>query len=136
MKSDLEKTVPEEITINLFRINIKPLKTVLIGKRNELANSLMRTHADIKSNQLKLCCEEYNNIYQRLVENPKSKEEMSQMKEWIDTLEIIIENQCETVQQLLIVFIKFVFIIYFSFLIKKIFFELKYMKFTGHGNIR
>lgn len=105
MKSNLQKTLPNEITIGLFLVNLKSLKKSLINKRNQLANSLMSTYASTLCNELELCCEEYKSMYLKLEENPISIEQVFEIREWIDTLPVLINNQSEIIKRLLMVYI-------------------------------
>lgn len=103
MKKKLEKTLPETIIIGLFSVNIRQLKELLIEKRIELANLLLKTHAIMTCEQLELCCTEYKSIYIKLGENPKSIEQVFEMREWIETLPILVRNQSEVVKRLYMV---------------------------------
>lgn len=104
MKTNLTKTLPENIIIGPFFVNLKPLKHFLIEKRNELSNLLMKTHASITTEEIEICCEEYRGIYLKLNENPVSIEQAFEMKDWIDTIPILIKNQSEIARRLLMVF--------------------------------
>lgn len=103
MKKKLEQTLPETITIGLFSVNIKNLKKLLVEKRRDLANLLLKTHADITCEQLELCCTEYRGINIKLGENPKTIEQVFEMREWIETLPVLIRNQSEIVKRLFMV---------------------------------
>jgi len=101
MKLNLEKTFPETITIGLFFIKIESLKQLLIKKRIELADLIMKTHASLMTDKIKMCCAEYNRMYLRLIEVPTTAEQVFEIKEWIDTLPILISEQSEIVRRLL-----------------------------------
>lgn len=103
MKKKLDLTLPETITIGLFSVNIKYLKKLLVEKRNDLANLLLRTHTNITCEQLELCCTEYRGIYIKLGENPKTIEHVFEIREWIETLPVLIRNQSEVVKRLFMV---------------------------------
>lgn len=100
MKLKLEKTLPETITIGLFFISIKSLKNVLVRKRIDLADLIMKTHASLTTEKIEICCAEYKRIYLRLTEIPTSIEQVFEIREWIDTLPILISNQSEIVKRL------------------------------------
>lgn len=100
MKLNLEQTFPESITIGLFLVNIKPLKHILVKKRNELANLIMETHATITAEKIEKCCAKYKTIYLRLIEVPTSIEQVFETREWIDTLPIAINNQSDIIRRL------------------------------------
>ncbi|XP_060838328.1 dynein axonemal heavy chain 1 [Rhopalosiphum padi] len=101
MKLNLEKTFPETITIGLFFIKIESLKQLLIKKRIELADLIMKTHASLMTDKIKMRCAEYNRMYLRLIEVPTTAEQVFEIKEWIDTLPILISEQSEIVRRLL-----------------------------------
>jgi len=100
MKSQLEKTFPETITIGLFAINIESLKHSLVRKRIDLAELIMKTHASLTTDKIETCCEEYNRMYLKLIEIPTSIEQVFEIKEWIDTSPLLISNQSEIVRRL------------------------------------
>lgn len=103
-KSKLKYTIPDTIIIGLFIVNIKGLKTLLIEKRDNLANSLMIHYASKTSEQLESYCAEYKRIYLKLSESPVSIEQVFEIKEWIDTLPNIIQNKSELVKNVILVF--------------------------------
>lgn len=103
LKSNLTKTLPETIIIGPFLVNLKPLQHILIEKRNELTNLLMKTHASITIEQIEICCEEYKGIYLKLNENPVSIEQAFEMKDWISTIPILIKSQSDIARRLLMV---------------------------------
>jgi len=84
-------------------VNNIELKKTLVKKRNDLANSLMVTHAGNTSDQLELCCAEYNRLHLRLNEVPASIEKLFEMKEWIESLPALIKTQSAIVNQLIVV---------------------------------
>lgn len=103
-KSKLKNIIPDTIIIGLFMVNIKMLKTSLIEKRDNLANSLMRYHANKTSEQLESYCAEYKRIYLKLSESPVSIEQVFEIREWINTLPNIIQNKSEIVKNVILVF--------------------------------
>lgn len=103
MKANLEITLPATITIGLFFVNVKPLKKLLIEKRTQLANLLMKTHATNTCDQFETCCSEYKGIYIKLSEIPTSIEQVFETRNWIDTLPFLIKNQSEIVKRLFMV---------------------------------
>lgn len=100
MKLKLEKTFPETITIGLFFISTKSLKNLLVRKRIDLADLIMKTHANLTTEKIEICCAEYKRMYLRLTEIPASIEQVFEIREWIDTLPILISNQSEIVKRL------------------------------------
>ncbi|XP_029347294.1 dynein heavy chain 1, axonemal [Acyrthosiphon pisum] len=100
MKLKLEKTFPETITIGLFFISITSLKHSLVKKRIDLADLIMKTHASLTTEKIEICCEEYKRMYLKLTEIPTSIEQVFEIREWIDTLPILISNQSEIVRRL------------------------------------
>ena len=100
MKLKLEKTFPETMTIGLFFISIKSLKHSLVRKRIDLADSIMKTHASLTTEKMETCCAEYKRIYLNLSEIPTSIEQVFEIREWIETLPILIRNQSEIVRRL------------------------------------
>lgn len=103
MKHNLKITIPETIVIGLFLVNIKPLKNLLIEKRNDLANLLMSQHASMISEQIESRCAEYKRIHLRLGESSASIEQVFETKEWINTLPTVVLNQSEIVKRLTMV---------------------------------
>lgn len=104
LRANLEKTIPDTITIGLFNVLIQQLKLLLIEKRTELLTILMKTHASKICEQFELCCDTYKEMYQKLNEDPTSIEQLFEMREWIETLPIIIKNTTDTVKQLFMVY--------------------------------
>jgi len=108
MKLNLEKTFPETMTIGLFLVNIESLRHLLIKKRIELADLIMKTHAILTTEKIEICCSEYKRIYLKLTEVPTTIEQVFEIKEWIDTLPVLINNQSEIIRKLLKVTYKYI----------------------------
>lgn len=100
MRLQLEKTFPETITIGLFVINTETLKHLLVRKRIDLADLVMKTHASLTTEKIEICCAEYNRMYLKLIEIPTSIEQVFEIKEWIDASPLLISNQSEIVRRL------------------------------------
>jgi len=100
MKSQLEKTFPEAITIGLFVINTETLKHFLVRKRIDLADLTMKTHASLTTEKIEIRCAEYNRMYLKLIEIPTSIEQVFEIKEWIEASPVLISNQSEIVRRL------------------------------------
>lgn len=103
MKANLEKILPQTINIGLFHVRTHQLKSLLVDKRKELSTLLMTTHANITSEQLELCCADYKQIYQKLSESSTTIEQLIEMREWIETLPVIIQNYSDIVRRLFMV---------------------------------
>lgn len=101
MKLNLEKTFPENITIGLFFINVYSLKHELIRKRIELAEFIMQTHASLTTEKIEICCAEYNRMYLKLIEVPTTIEQVFEIREWINDLPNLINDQTEILKRLL-----------------------------------
>lgn len=109
LKLQLEKTIPETITIGLFVIHIESLKHVLIRKRIDLADLTMKTHASLTTEKIEICCAEYNRMYLRLFEIPTSIEQVFEIKKWIDTSPMLISKQSEIVRRLFEVILYYIY---------------------------
>ncbi|CAH1712146.1 unnamed protein product, partial [Aphis gossypii] len=101
MKLNLEKTLPENIIIGLFFINVESLKHLLIRKRIELAELIMKTHASLTTEKIEICCAEYNRMYLKLIEVPTTVEQVFEIREWINDLPNLISDQTEILKRLL-----------------------------------
>ncbi|XP_050527307.1 dynein axonemal heavy chain 1-like [Daktulosphaira vitifoliae] len=99
MKANLKKTLPSNITIGLFFINVETLKQSLIDKCRQLAHLIMKTFANLTTEKLEISCEEYRGINLKLGENPVSIEQVFEIKEWIETIPFLLKNQSDIVQR-------------------------------------
>lgn len=103
MRENLKTVLPQTIPINLFLVNVEPLKKILVDKRDDLANLIMETHAKITSDKLESCCAEFKGTFFRLSATAVSVEQVFETKEWIDSLPAIIEKESDIVKRLLLV---------------------------------
>jgi hypothetical protein len=103
MKANLEATLPTTVIIGPFFITIEQLRHFLIGKRQDLATKLL----DMFCQRMKQCIEEvlveYNNISEKLGEKPDCIESVFEIRDWMETIPMLVRTQEDLVRRYLIV---------------------------------
>lgn len=86
MKKNLERTLPLSIQIGTFLINVSPIKTNLVTKRQELADLMMDYLVRKLNNETNVILGEYNAILKTLSEKPQTIEKLYKTTEWMKTI--------------------------------------------------
>ncbi|XP_018331814.1 dynein heavy chain 1, axonemal-like [Agrilus planipennis] len=101
MKDNLEVTIPANIVIGPFYINVEPLKKVLITKREDIIAKLL----DQLTSKMKACIEEVLDEYKalnfRLLEKPTSIEHIYEIRDWMETIPLTVRQLEETTKRYL-----------------------------------
>ena len=100
MRYNLEATLPKNISIGAFRINVEPLRQFLVNKRKTLENDLLVMFTDTLRDQTREVLAEYAEIQRKLREEPKSIEEVFEIRDWMDTVPLSVKNLNDTMQRL------------------------------------
>ncbi|KAG7197921.1 hypothetical protein KM043_016158 [Ampulex compressa] len=98
MRRALELALPSKITIGPFVVNVKPLKEILIQKRQDCITRLLIMFAENLRNEVQKILFEYTQIKTKLREVPQSIEEVFQLREWIETIPLTVQNLNDTMQ--------------------------------------
>lgn len=102
MKANLEATLPTTIIIGPFFVTIEQLRHFLIAKRQDLATKLL----DMFCQRMRKCfldvLEEYNKISEKLNEKPDNIENVFEIREWMETIPMLVRAQEEAVRRYLI----------------------------------
>lgn len=86
MKKSLERTLPLSIQIGTFLINVSPIKTNLVTKRQELADMMMDYLVQKLNDETNVILGEYNAILKTLSEKPQTIEKLYKTTEWMETI--------------------------------------------------
>nr|XP_046487754.1 dynein axonemal heavy chain 1-like [Neodiprion pinetum] len=100
MKHSLEKTLPSNIWIGPFNVNVRPLKSFLIEKRLDLATRLLNMFTARLHFQIDEILSEYKNIQKKLKDEPFNIERVFEMREWMETIPLTVKGLDDTVQKL------------------------------------
>ncbi|XP_064422227.1 dynein axonemal heavy chain 1 [Latimeria chalumnae] len=82
-KERLDNTLPNNIIIGLFLINVEGVKQNLSKKCKTLTNALLDRFAKKLHRQVENACDECRGISRKLYEKPNSIEELTDLREWM-----------------------------------------------------
>lgn len=108
MKSNIESTIPSSIVIGPFFITIEHLKHFLSAKRQEIATKLLDMFCEKMKNCVANVLEEYHTIMIKLSEKPDSIERIFEIRDWIETIPMLIQTQEDFVRRYIIVSISLI----------------------------
>ncbi|VDD79452.1 unnamed protein product [Mesocestoides corti] len=97
----LEEVMPLLITIGPFLINVEPLRTRLMKKRSDMARAMLDLLARQLRKQADAACEVFQEIANKLYEKPNTIEELTVVRDYMDTVPSIVERQQEEVDRVL-----------------------------------
>ncbi|XP_058126585.1 dynein axonemal heavy chain 1 [Anopheles ziemanni] len=86
LRENLEHTVPLEIKIGPFLIDVQPLRKVLIRKRQELTVALLKMLTEKLQLKTAAMIADYNAISERICEKPVSIEHIYDIRQYMETV--------------------------------------------------
>ncbi|XP_031787006.1 dynein heavy chain 1, axonemal isoform X2 [Nasonia vitripennis] len=98
-KWTLEQELPDHIVIGAFYVNVDKVRKHLIDKQQNIVDCLLRMHADCLRRQTEDALEEFRSIYQKLKTDPLNIEQLTEMREWMEGLPVIVDNQRKALQK-------------------------------------
>lgn len=99
-KEELENDIPEHLFIGAFNVSVEKVKLLLIKKRSDIINCLLEDQANYLREKIEEIIEVLKYIYTKLGAEPSNIEALQEMREWIETLPVIITEQMENFQKL------------------------------------
>lgn len=99
-KSILENDLPDHIVIGAFRVNAEKVRAHLVEKQLNVVERLLRMHANRLAAQTEDALDEFQTIHQKLKTDPLNIEQLVEMREWMEGLPLIIENQRKVLQKI------------------------------------
>lgn len=103
MKSNIESTIPSSIVIGPFFVTVEHLKNFLTTKRQEIATKLLDIFCQRMKNCVANVLEEYQSIMLKLNEKPDSIERVLDIRDWIETIPMLVQTQEDLVRRYVIV---------------------------------
>ncbi|XP_076766961.1 dynein axonemal heavy chain 1 [Xylocopa sonorina] len=100
MRENLEVTLPDTITIGPFVVNVRPLKEFLVSKRHECSTGLLVMLTEKLRVEVDDVLEEYTQIRYRLKEAPQSIEHIFEIREWMETIPLRVQDLQERMEML------------------------------------
>ncbi|XP_043269180.1 dynein axonemal heavy chain 1-like [Venturia canescens] len=100
IKRNIEQTVPAYIYIGAFNVNVEPLKKYLVEKRKDLGNGLLSMFTGVLRDAVNDLLKNYTEICEKLKEEPRSIEEIFDIREWMETLPLTVKSLDGTMQKL------------------------------------
>ncbi|KAK5644094.1 hypothetical protein RI129_007939 [Pyrocoelia pectoralis] len=92
MKDNLEVTLPTRIVIGPFYINIEPLKTFLMNKKQEIADKLLDQFAATMKSNIEEVIQEFKFLNSKLIERASSIENIYEMRDWMETIPMTVKT--------------------------------------------
>ncbi|KAK9309948.1 hypothetical protein QLX08_000576 [Tetragonisca angustula] len=100
MKQNLKVTLPNTIPIGPFIVNVRPLKDFLMQKRRECATGLLVMFTEKLRTEVDDILEEYRQMRYRLREVPQSIEHIFEIRDWMETIPLRVQNLEEKMDKL------------------------------------
>lgn len=100
MKSVLEDTLPRNIVIGPFRVNVRPLKQFLIEKRQNCCTQLLIAFTENLRTQIDVILADYMQIRTRLRSTSRDIEHLFEEQEWMETIQLTVKALDRTAQKL------------------------------------
>ncbi|CAH1982455.1 unnamed protein product [Acanthoscelides obtectus] len=101
-KANLEATLPTNIFIGPYNINVEQLRQFLIAKRQEIATRLLDMFAARMKEIFEDILEEYRKIMVKLAEKPEHIERILEIRDWIETVPMSVRSLDESVKRYLL----------------------------------
>nr|XP_034195945.1 dynein heavy chain 1, axonemal-like [Osmia lignaria] len=98
MISNLDFTLPKRISIGPFNVNVRPLKNFLMGKREECATGLLVMFTERLRAEVDNILEEYTQIRYKLKEVPQSIEHIFEIRDWMETIPLRVQDLQEKME--------------------------------------
>jgi len=100
MKSILELTLPKDIAIGPFYVNVRPLRDFLIQKRQNCYTQLLIMFTDSLTTKINVVLFDYEQIRTRLRTTSRNIEHLFEEQDWIETVPLKVKKLDEIVQKL------------------------------------
>ncbi|XP_023289892.1 dynein heavy chain 1, axonemal [Orussus abietinus] len=100
MRFNMESTLPTNILIGPFNVNVLPLKTFLLDKRKDIARRLLVMFTEGLRVQVDDILDVYSGMRRKLKEDPQNIEAIFEMREWMETIPLAVQGQDELMQKL------------------------------------
>lgn len=100
MKSILELTLPKDIVIGPFRVNIQPLRQFLIQKRQNCCTQLLTMFTESLRTHIDIVLSNYMQIRTRLKAIPRDIEHLFEEQDWMGTIPQMVKGLDKIVQKL------------------------------------
>ncbi|KYM92457.1 Dynein heavy chain 1, axonemal [Atta colombica] len=100
MKSILELTLPKDIAIGPFYVNVRPLRDFLIQKRQNCYTQLLIMFTDSLRTKINVVLFDYEQIKTRLRTTSRNIEHLFEEQDWIETVPLKVKKLDEIVQKL------------------------------------
>ncbi|XP_035733901.1 dynein heavy chain 1, axonemal-like [Vespa mandarinia] len=104
IKKNLETTLPKNIFIGPFNVNVQPLKEFLMTKRENCSTQLLIMFTDKLRYKINEILDEYIEINVKLKEESKNVEHLFDKKEWMETIPLTVKGIDENMQKVKIEF--------------------------------
>ncbi|KZC03876.1 Dynein heavy chain 1, axonemal [Dufourea novaeangliae] len=100
MKLSLEAKLPNVIPIGPFNVNVLPLKEFLMQKRHDCSTGLLEMLTERLRNRVDEILDEYREIRIKLKEQPQSIEHIFEIRDWMETIPLRVQNLEERMDKL------------------------------------
>lgn len=100
MKSILEHTLPKDIVIGPFRVNVRSLRECLIQKRQNCCTQLLIMFTESLRTKIDVVLSDYVRIRTRLRVTLRNIEHLFEEQNWIETIPLTVKNLDQIVQKL------------------------------------
>ncbi|KAM0726282.1 Dynein axonemal heavy chain 1 [Formica fusca] len=100
MKSILELTLPKDIVIGPFRVNIQPLKQFLIQKRQNCCTQLLVMFTESLRARIDVVLSDYMQIRKRLKATSRDIEHLFEEQEWMESIPLTVKALDKIIQKL------------------------------------
>lgn len=104
MKKNLETTLPKNIFIGPFNVNVQPLKEFLMTKRENCSTRLLIMFTNKLRYKIDEILDEYIEINAKLKEESRNVEHLFDKKEWVETIPLTVKGIDENIQKVKIEF--------------------------------
>lgn len=100
MKSILELTLPKDIVIGPFRVNIQPLRQFLIQKRQNCCTQLLVMFTESLRARIDVVLSDYMQIRTRLKATSRDIEHLFEEQEWMESIPLTVKALDKIIQKL------------------------------------